>query len=442
MKLIYFALVAVLAAALVAAYLLKSQLWGSTLQASVPRSDNVVVILIDTLRADHLKLYDYDKETAPYITSLGERSKIFDTAISSCSSTAPATSSIFTSLLPSEHGVITGQVATRRLLEKNPEMILNRIPESLETMPEYFKSRGYATFSVADNLNIAPEMGFAQGFDHFRTFWNEGADHIEKTLKEWQPLLDSSKPYFLYIHFMDPHSPYLKRKPWFEPSKDKKQRTLNAYDSEISYVDATMQRLSEMFGWEENALVVVLADHGEEFWDHGDIGHGMTLYREVIRVPFLFFHRSFDSGRIAPEVHTMDLMPTLADLLGFEKISQWRGRSLVPLMEGAEQEAVAAFSQLLRRPEHLEPPKKSVVHEGLHLINTLEPESEKHELYDLHDDPKQLSDLSQSYPAQRDSLLRMIEAREQTLTHVETEETKIAVNDETLRQLETLGYLK
>ncbi len=197
---------------------------SNKLSKSVAPSQNVVVILVDTLRADHLPFYGYKKDTAPFLSSLAKKSIIFDRAFSACSYTAPAVASVFTSLYPSQHGVITGHFANIRLQKKNQTVTFDRIPEELTTLAEEMKNAGYKTYGVADNLNITTEMGFTQGFDKFSTFRYEGAPKVNETVKSWAAELNSGGKYYLYIHYMDPHEPYNERAPWFTSSTDQKER--------------------------------------------------------------------------------------------------------------------------------------------------------------------------------------------------------------------------
>ena len=322
--------------------------------------DNVVVILIDTLRADHLPFYQYTKNTAPFLNELAQQSVLFENAIPASSTTAPSAASLFTSLYPSQHGVITGFVAHKKLLEAGGGQItLNRIPERLPTIGKEFKEAGYKTYCVADNPNISHVMGYDQGFDKFEDFRYKGATVVNDTLKGWAPEMQKGGRYFLYLHYMDPHEPYHKQKPWYQDSPDSRQRTINAYDSEISYADQHIREMFDLFGWKDNAFVVFVADHGEEFWDHGERGHGKTLYREVTRVPFLIYHRSLVPRRIAAQVQLLDVLPTLAEMLQLQKSDNWMGQSLVPFLRGEQMRDRFVFLELLRSPERPRPSRRS-----------------------------------------------------------------------------------
>ena len=164
---------------------------------------NVVLIVLDTLRADHLPFYGYYKNTAPFLTELSTRSVVFENVFSASSYTSPATASIFTSLYPFQHGVYTGFFTS-----KQKKIELNRIPERIKTITEILKENGYETYGVADNINICKEEGFTQGFDKFKQFHYVQEQKMVQRLREWAGEIKAQNKYFLYIHFNDCHGPY------------------------------------------------------------------------------------------------------------------------------------------------------------------------------------------------------------------------------------------
>ncbi len=147
---------------------------------------NVVLIVIDTLRSDHLPFYGYKKNTSPFLLELSKNSTLFKNAFSASSWTSPATASIFTSMYPFQHGVLMGLLAIRNAQKIDPNVVLNRIPEKITTITEVLKNNGYKTFGVSDNLNIDHRQGFSQGFDKFKTFMYKQAPNVNKTIKSWK----------------------------------------------------------------------------------------------------------------------------------------------------------------------------------------------------------------------------------------------------------------
>jgi len=143
---------------------------------------NVVVLLLDTLRADHLPFYGYKTDTAPFLNTLVDKGVLFERTLSSAGATAPSVASIMTSFYPVQHGVITGFLITHHMQKDNPEIELNKLPSGPTTMAEAFKAGGYKTYLLSDNINISDEMGFAQGFDKNKTFNDKGSDKVNRIL--------------------------------------------------------------------------------------------------------------------------------------------------------------------------------------------------------------------------------------------------------------------
>jgi len=295
---------------------------------------NIVVVVIDTLRADHLPVYGHSKNTAPFISHLASQAAVFERAYSASSWTAPATASIFTSLYPFQHGVVTGLLAARRLQQKNHKILVNRIPEEIQTLTELVHQRGYRTFGVSDNINIQRLQGFTAGFEKFRLFHDASAQALNGQIKKWAGEFRNSRPYYLYIHYNDPHAKYTPRSPWYRKMDDPLEDMKSAYDSEIRYTDEKLREIFELLGWDNNTLLILTADHGEEFGEHGGQGHGRTLYREVIHVPLLIYFPPGERAhrRVAAQVSTLDILPTIQDYLGLKRARIWAGNSLLSLI--------------------------------------------------------------------------------------------------------------
>ena len=295
---------------------------------------NVVLIVIDALRADHLPFYGYEKNTSPFLWELSKQSVVFENAFSASSWTSPGTASIFTSMYPYQHGVLMGLLAIRNAQKIDPNVKINRIPEEINTITEVMKKNGYRTYGVADNLNIGERQGFTQGFDKFETYMYKAAPKVNQTVKNWKNQLMSNGKYFLYIHYMEPHAPYHPRKPWHKPHEDNQQNRISAYDSEINFVDQHIKELFELFAWDKNTILIITADHGEGLWDHGMMAHGKSLYREELHVPLMVYLPEKKIGRrISTNASTLDILPTVRFLLGLPQDNSDEGISLVPLIE-------------------------------------------------------------------------------------------------------------
>jgi arylsulfatase A-like enzyme len=299
---------------------------------------NIVLILIDTLRRDHLPFYGYPTPTAPFLSELAEHGVVFEHAHSTSSWTPPATASLFTSLYPFQHGVLRGfQLAQRLERLQGRSIRLTPVPGAAETLAEALSRRGYRSFAITENPNLVPEMGFAQGFRQFSAFpKNLDAETILKRLGEIRAELTGPHPYFLYLHFMDVHAPYRARPPLFDDSlADEAARKISAYDSGIRSLDERLREAFAACGWARNTLLLVTADHGEELGDRGSWGHGATLFGEVLDVPLLVYPPGGAAPRRCRErVSLIDILPTLREVAGLPPAAADRGVSLLGLIEG------------------------------------------------------------------------------------------------------------
>ncbi len=402
---------------------------------------NIVVIVIDTLRSDRLDAYGYEKVTAPFLTEFSKKSILFENAFSASSWTSPSTASIFTSLYPFQHKVLMGLLAHINAKKKFPDIKIDRIPEEIETMPEVLKKAGYSTFAISDNFNIGSKQGFDQGFDKMVTYGYKGAEEVNKTLFSWKDEIEKSKKYFLFIQYMDPHGPYHGRKPWFNEPKNRKLTPLLAYESEISYVDSFIRKAYEKFGWDKNTIVVVTADHGEGLWDHGRQGHGYSLYREEIQVPLMIHFPGGPSGkRINPNVTTIDILPTLRELIGLPKSNSDEGWSLVKLINGEEEKYKNRyiFLYLWKRIEILKE-IKATVFKKFHFQNKL---PRKKELFNLVLDKKEKKNLFlKMFKTAKDMEIQFNKFFSSCKKY-DKKSVNYKLNKKRLEKLKTLGYVQ
>jgi arylsulfatase A-like enzyme len=355
-------------------------LWCNPSVSDPAQRPNVLVFLVDALRADHLGCYGHSRDTSPAIDALSREAALFETALSPASWTKPSIPSLFTGLYPIQHGVFTGN--TKDSAERITSDILK---DEHTTMAEVFRGAGYSTGAFVHNAQISSFMGFNQGFDVYAEHLGN-AQQINERFIQW---LGSGlgRPFFGYVHYLDPHWPYTPPAPFdgmFSPpaqtsvdfnnvnwkylerqiqsgdlqlSADDLEAMRSLYDGEIRYTDAAIAAALESLrekGLYENTIVVLTADHGEEFMEHGRIGHGNSLYDELLHIPLII--RS-PQGRapqgpsrtIADPVSLIDIMPTVLDLAGIEIPEDIAGRSLRPLMEGSRLEPVPIFGD--HRPE-------------------------------------------------------------------------------------------
>ncbi len=422
------------------------------LRLAAPRSPaaagptRVVVVVIDTLRRDHLPFYGYPRPTAPFLTRLARESVVFEQAYSTSSWTAPATASLFTSLYPVQHGVTLGLRATRKLMTHGERTRLNRIPEAAETLPEALRPAGYASFALAQNVNISRDLGFAQGFDRFvNQPADDTADVLHARLMAWRRRLAERPRHFLYLHYLDPHSPYHERAPWFDPSTTGRERLVSAYDSEIAYADQYLRLAYEALGWAEDTLLVVTADHGEEFWEHGSVEHGRTLFGEVVNVPLLvrFPGGRFGGQRVAAPVSLIDVLPTLREAVGLPPAAGDEGRSLLPLLEGQPAPERTLYLHLNRpEPSGRVFDLRGSLAGGLKLIEGGPAAPQPPQLYDLRRDPLDQDNLSGRQPAALQALLGRAALFERSARRLASDATEVTLDPEAQERLRALGYVE
>lgn len=401
---------------------------------------NVVFILIDTLRADYLNTYGFKIKTAPFIDSLANNGIVFTKAIAPSSWTAPSVASLFTSSYPSEHGVKTGLVVRKKLSSLHQDAKFNRISSAQQTMPEYFQSSGYITFGIADNQNIGSSLGFDQGFDELFTFHDESAEVVNKKAQELLDSVDKTKSLFLYLHYMDPHAPYTAHAPWYKRSPDRREDARRRYISEISYLDSKIKSLFDKNPHLKDSIIIITADHGEQFWEHGLRGHGKTLHREEIHIPLIIYHPKIDKKiTVDRPVSLIDLLPTLADLTAGEINPDWHGSSLTSVMDGDDPKRSGAFSELIfNLLQKRAKPMRSLVKDDQHIIKHLK-NPPKVFVYDWAANKRE----TKVFPLPLDSKeAKTIQAFEDLLKPSFQETTVIKFSEKEIEKLKSLGYVQ
>jgi arylsulfatase A-like enzyme len=418
-------------------------------------------------------MYGYPRETAPFLSRLAESGVVFESAYSASSWTAPATASLFTSLYPEQHGVTSGLMATRDLQRNvNPSIELNRIPAAIETLGEVMKSAGFATYALVDNINIRESMGFAQGFDTFKSGREDresrkgyvGASRMGEILESWRAQILSQSKYFLYLHYMDTHGPYHARRPWYRSGdRDGYDEDRERYDSEIGFVDQKIRELYELFGWDRNTLLIVLSDHGAEFGERGRTGHGKTLYNEVLRIPLLV-HGLAGPGparRIRPNVSIVDILPTLVQFAGLPSREDHEGVSLLDLARGEESpgaEERPLFAHLEKtvplgegnresRRDRLKPDgsghqhfvSRAVIQGGWKLIVD---SRGWRKLFDIGIDPLEQTDLAESHPDKVVEFGSKLDIHSESARLFQSESFEKELTPREIERLKSLGYVQ
>ena len=312
---------------------------------------NVVLIVIDTLRADHLGCYGYSRPTSPFIDGLAAQGALFEQVVANSPWTRPSMASMLTGTYPRTTGV-----AKRRW---------DALPEDLSTLAELFQAADYATYGLTANPNLNTVFGFNQGFDRYgdcAELWpwmdplatpsttpaggrdlREDADQLTDRASSVLALHAdeaSGKPFYLQLLYIDPHSPYGPPGRFVHPLNDNPQGNSDGYDAEIAFVDQEVGRLVDHIrGLYPDTLFVLTSDHGEGLEDHPGLpeskAHGYNLYDSTLLVPLIFVHPQLvRPGRFGGQVQLLDLLPTLADMMALEPVGGLAGQSLAPILRG------------------------------------------------------------------------------------------------------------
>jgi arylsulfatase A-like enzyme len=429
---------------------------------------------LDALRADRVHAQRNGVPLMPYLSHLAEESVRFTHAVTPCTWTRPAMASIFTSLYVDTHQVYFSTDP------RNPEgASSDALPASFETMASYLKKAGYFTAEVQTNGNLVPELGFAQGFDQYE-YLPEGiaGDVTARALERVQTLRE---PFFFYVHYLDPHFPYTppeeyrkllgwpppldetelkivsnytdyfwdyadylignKPAPTFPPlSEAARDAVRTLYDGEVRYLDDQFGKLLDVLRakW-KNTLIIILADHGEHFWEHGFVGHGLTMYEEERRVPFFMLGPSLAPRDIAGPVETLDILPTIADVLGLAPNPGWQGKSLFAQKGKARHDPVFSYTRGPWAGCHTD--VETVEVGDLKLISNRA--KNQLELYDLGSDPREKTNRVAEQPKAVEQLQALLDAHRQANVQArgQTQRRPVRLPEEVLQQLKSLGYL-
>lgn len=344
------------------------------------RPPSVVLITLDTVRADHVG----DPKLTPFLAALGSRGALFNNAISVAPLTLPAHATLLTGLLPSAHGAV----------DNGTSSLASNIP----TLASVLAGNGYQTAAVIGSRVLDRRFGLDHGFQWYddrmtaedlgeHGYPERTADEVTSSALQWLASADRERPLFLWVHYYDAHAPYSPPPPW--------QTTIgDAYSGEIAFVDDQIRRLLTDGGLEPSAetLVAVVGDHGESLGDHGEDQHGIFLYGATLEVPLIIAGGGVPAGRsIDNTVAIRRLAATMLDLVGVADRSEFPGPPL-PISEkrGKRHEAEPVFS-FTRMPQSAYgwSRLRAVTSDGWRYI-----EAPQSELYDLKSDPKELVNLA------------------------------------------------
>jgi len=426
---------------------------------------NLVLVSFDSLRADHLGAYGYPRDTSPNLDRFAASGVVFERAFSTTTWTLPSHASLLSSLYPEEHGARD----TDRALGDNVVLL-----------PERLREAGYRSAAVVSVGLLHRTFGFAQGwetYDDETAVQGEGEDPERRRTsaiagRRAVELLDGlgKGPFFLFVHDYDVHFDYQppaefdvfepRDAPGFDPSnfafndtihrgmpKRNLDRLIALYDGEIRWVDHNFQKLLnelERRGLAENTAVVVVGDHGDEFFEHGKKGHRENLFNTTLHVPLIvrFPGGRWAGRRIAMPVSLVDVAPTLATLAGVGPDPSWSGIDLEPLLEHpAPTRWIYADLELRGRPS-----VKSAIRGRVKGIGRFSYGKSVHwrsYLFDLDHDAREERNLARAEPRRMRAILHRIESVLQAAWEKQYRlgSGRVELDDERERELRALGYL-
>jgi len=403
--------------------------------ATVPplRPVNLVVVTIDTLRADRLHCYGNTDIETPTLDALAQRGVLFENAVAQTPLTPPSHASIFTGTNPNVHHVRnTGGFA----LQASP------VP-----LAKILQTQGWDTAAFIGASVLKKAFGFNQGFD----LYDDQMPKAEKSLEETEyperrasVVVDhalgwlnaqSGKPFFVWLHLYDPHEPYAPPAPFNEKYKK------NLYDGEIAYADQQLGRFLDAVSKKPpagNTIVVVLADHGESLGEHGEFNHGIFLYDATLRIPFLIAGPGVPAGvRVQQQARTIDVLPTVLGLMGGKAVAPVQGVSLLPAFSGKSVLTTYSYEETLY-------PKMNMGWSELRGIRTAQwkyVRAPRPELYDLAQDPGEKVNVLDSHPKEFRELEALLQELTQTGAGGVEKVASTQVDSHTMGQLKSLGYL-
>ncbi len=393
---------------------------------------NILIVTIDTLRADHLGCYGYSKIETPNLDRLARSGVLFENAFSQVPITPPSHASIFTGTYPMVHQVRS--LGGFSLDSSHP------------TIATILQQKGWQTAAFVGSTAVARATGLNQGFQTYDDRMTEPgmngnpsqrrAGRVVDRALEWLGQQSGQTPFFLWVHVFDPHTPY------DPPSPFKEKYTDHLYDGEIAYTDRELGRLFEAVEQKappDQTVLVVLSDHGESLAEHGEYSHGVFIYDSTLRIPWIMTGPGIRTGqRIKEQARTIDLLPTLMDLMGGETPAQCQGVSLVPAFSGGRIRTTYSYAESLL-------PKIDMGWTELRGMRTDKWKyirAPRSELYDLESDPKETINVIQRYPAEAEKL--EFQLRELTATGTGEPAERVhskPISEETEEQLRSLGYV-
>lgn len=390
---------------------------------------NVLLITLDTTRADRIGAYGYGSARTPVLDQLAKEGVLFERAYAPIPLTLPSHASVMTGLYPPEHGLRTNGSGS--------------LPQERTTLSEALSRAGYQCGAFVASYVLDRKFGLDQGFHAYDDDLS-GATPTQDSIHRFRDgklVVDSAlkwlaasrdRPFFCWVHLYDPHAPYDSHAAEFDHAFDD-----SPYDGEIAYTDRLVGRIVEFVRQRPGTVIIVAGDHGEGLGDHSELEHGYTLYDGVTRVPLIIQGVPGESHghRVRVPVSLVDIYPTVMDLLNLPLPAPVSGRSLVEAARGRSISAKACYG--MTDDPFLQngwAPLRSLTTERWRYIRTAKPE-----LYDLAADPLEITNLAESDPARRQELEILLADFEAGLSIGEA--SRVQLSDAEQRALASLGYV-
>lgn len=415
---------------------------------------NIILITVDALRADHLSTYGYKYQTSPNIDEFADKSIVFEYAYCPI----PKTSASFASLMTGLHPFIHKTRPNRDILK-----------EKYITLAEVLKLKGYHNFAVVDNGNLSHKFKFHQGFDQYIEVWNETEGKKESSPYITKATIDflmenEKKPFFLWAHYIETHSPYLPPSQFIEDRpKGRKIKNidqkiiagerkhmdknshegdfLSLYDAAVKFTDSEVGKILDLIfkrGYDEDSIIIISADHGEDLGEYNYFyNHGPLTFQHSIRVPLIMYIPGENSRRIRYPVSLMDIYPTILDKLGLSLPYEVQG---INLLEKPKQRFLYIIGPNATR---------SVVYENYHLIKVEPRMSDKLNLenvyfFDIYKDPyetENISDVKKDLQDLMDKKYLEFFNRHGYFKGMKEGEQKPVLTEREIERLKALGYI-
>jgi arylsulfatase A-like enzyme len=422
-------------------------------EPAAPGPPNVLLVSLDTLRADHLSSYGYHRHTTPFLDELAAGGTRFSHASVNTHGTPSSHTTMLSSLYQETHRVWADRAAGDH---RAPS-----IPGEIALLQEIFGAAGWTTAAVTGGAWMSSSYGFSRGFDHFSDQGVDADQSVALFLDTLEPAMAEGRPVFALFHTYEVHSPYLPpegygslfgtytsdlKPTWnaLQPFSHSATRELadtdldflvSQYDGEIRFLDDQLRVLFsrlEAIGFLDNAVVLVTADHGEEFGDHGGLLHRGTLFDELVRVPFIVWGRGVRSGVVDPTlVSTIDIAPTLLTAAGLDPPATMEGRDVLTPSPApwAEQRVFAQYRDSLYS---VRTPRFKLIRGPGGQVR----------LFDLRADPRERRNLASARPGLANELSAELEAWRQDRPRMPGEGSSTTdLDPATEYRLRALGYL-